>query len=574
MPKQLGSLAVGAKVKDTSTKYYNKPLIWKIADKNHSGYPANSVTLITDQIITLKCFDGKEPSNSDSNRRTYGNNRYIYANMRRWLNSTAGAGAWYAAQHSADTSPTAANCWDSHNPYDTQAGFLNTFSSDFLNALLTTTLTVARNTITDGGSYETLTDKLFLASNTEVGLANENSIVEGAKLALFTDNASRIAKPTAEAVSNSTYTNTSLNVNSGWYWWLRTPHASYSYFARSVYSGGTLNYNGAYYGSIGVRPLCNLLSSILVSDNVDSDGCYVIVWNRPPNPPSTINVPTTIYSGQTTTIGWSAATDPDGDSVSYKLERSINSGGWSQIYSGANTTYTDGITTAMNTLQYRVKAVDSYGLESSYTTSPTRSVIHNLPPSISGVDGNLGVKGDAFEYGYTVTDPESNAVTVQEKVDGTLIKSYTAQLGKAATMKIEGVKWVRLTQGSHTLTVTATDTKGGVCVRSMTFTKQINSLYATLEEPLPAAAMPTRINVLVNAEVPAGADIAVMVCNNANDPAPAWEDATEAALARHAHVFTNKAKQAAEWGVNIKVNIDRNEAIGECNLTGIGGNFE
>lgn len=568
MPKTLGSLAVGAKIKDTSTKYYNKPLIWKIADKNHSGYPANSVTLITDQIITLKCFDGKEPANSDSNRKNYGNNRYIYANMRRWLNSPAGAGAWYAAQHSADTPPNGTNA--SANPYDTQAGFLNTFGSDFLNALLTTTLTVARNTVTDGGSYETLTDKLFLASNTEVGLANENNIVEGAKLALFTDNASRVATPTAECVSNGG----NGTVGSGWYWWLRTPYASDSYDARSVYSDGPLINGYASYGSYGVRPLCNLLSSILVSDTTDSDGCYVIVWNRPPNPPATISVPTTIYSGQTTTVGWSAATDPDGDSVSYRLERSINGGGWSQVYSGANTTYTDGITTAMNTLQYRVKAVDSYGLESSYTTSPTRSVIHNLPPSISGVDGNLGVKGDAFEYGYTVTDPESNAVTVQEKVDGTLIKSYTAQLGKAAAMKIEGVNWVRLMQGSHTLTVTATDTKGGACVRSMTFTKQISSLYATLEAPLPAAAMPTRINVLVNAAVPAGANIAVMVCNNANDPAPAWEDATEAALARHAHIFTNKAKQAAAWGVNIKVSIDRKEAIGECNLTGIGGNFE
>ena len=66
----------------------------------------------------------------------------------------------------------------------------------------------------------------------------------------------------------------------------------------------------------------------------------------------------------------------------------------------------------------------------------------------------------------------------------------------------------------------------------------------------------------------------VEVCNNANDPTPAWEDATEAALSHHAHVFTNVTKQATNWGVNIKVSIERNAAIGECNLTGIGGNFE
>lgn len=568
MPKQLGTLAVGALVKDTTTKYYGDPIVWKVADKNHSGYPANSVTLITNNILTLKCFDGKEPSNTDSNRRSYGNNRYIYANMRRWLNSNAGAGAWYAAQHSADAPPNSSNA--SANQYDTQAGFLNDFSSQFINALLTTTLTVARNTATDGGGSETLTDKLFLASNTEVGLANENSIVEGAKLALFSDNASRVATPTAKAVSNGG----NGTVGSGWYWWLRTPYASSSYSARLVLSDGTLNFSDAYNGSRGVRPLCNLSSSILVSDTTDSDGAYTIVWNRPPEQPATITVPETIFSNQTTTIGWSASTDPDGDTVSYRLERSINGGSWTQIYSGANTTYTDSITTAMNTLQYRVKAVDSYGSSSSYTTSATRAVTHNLPPVISGVDGYMGVKNDAFTYEYTVTDPENNAVTVVEKVDGSTIRTYAAQLGKAAVMTVSGTNWVKLSQGSHTLTVTATDTLGGTVTRTMTFTKQVNSLSVTLAQPLPADTQPTRVNVNIVAEVPAGATLKVEVCNNANDPAPEWEDATEAVLAAHAHVFANTMKQATEWGLNIRVTINRNTAIGECYITGIGGNFE
>lgn len=568
MPKQLGTLAVGALVKDTTTKYYGDPIVWKVADKNHSGYPANSVTLITNNILTLKCFDGKEPSNTDSNRRSYGNNRYIYANMRRWLNSNAGAGAWYAAQHSADAPPNSSNA--SANQYDTQAGFLNDFSSQFINALLTTTLTVARNTATDGGGSETLTDKLFLASNTEVGLANENSIVEGAKLALFSDNASRVATPTAKAVSNGG----NGTVGSGWYWWLRTPYASSSYSARLVLSDGTLNFSDACSGNRGVRPLCNLSSSILVSDTTDSDGAYTIVWNRPPEQPATITVPETIFSNQTTTIGWSASTDPDGDTVSYRLERSINGGSWTQIYSGANTTYTDSITTAMNTLQYRVKAVDSYGSSSSYTTSATRAVTHNLPPVISGVDGYMGVKNDAFTYEYTVTDPENNAVTVVEKVDGSTIRTYAAQLGKAAVMTVSGTNWVKLSQGSHTLTVTATDTLGGTVTRTMTFTKQVNSLSVTLAQPLPADTQPTRVNVNIVAEVPAGATLKVEVCNNANDPAPEWEDATEAVLAAHAHVFANTMKQATEWGLNIRVTINRNTAIGECYITGIGGNFE
>ena len=72
MAKALSTLAVGALVKDTGTLYNGKPIIWKIADRNHAGYPANSVTLITERIISLKCFDAIESGNSDSNRRSYG----------------------------------------------------------------------------------------------------------------------------------------------------------------------------------------------------------------------------------------------------------------------------------------------------------------------------------------------------------------------------------------------------------------------------------------------------------------------------------------------------------------------
>ena len=50
MAKALSSLAAGALVKDTGTLYNGKAIVWKIADKNHAGYPANSVTLITERI--------------------------------------------------------------------------------------------------------------------------------------------------------------------------------------------------------------------------------------------------------------------------------------------------------------------------------------------------------------------------------------------------------------------------------------------------------------------------------------------------------------------------------------------
>ena len=54
----------------------------------------------------------------------------------------------------------------------------------------------------------------------------------------------------------------------GW-WWTITPYSTkangYSYVVRYVSSDGSLNYDIAFYGSYGVRPLCTLKSSILVS---------------------------------------------------------------------------------------------------------------------------------------------------------------------------------------------------------------------------------------------------------------------------------------------------------------------
>lgn len=251
-------------------------IVWKVADKNHSGYPSNSVTLITEKIIQLMCSDAKEASNSNSDRRNYGNNRHIHSNLLQWLNSNATAGNWYSAKHSADAPPINANILDNYNEYDGWASFLAMLDPKFVAKLLDTTLTVVKSS-TDGGSYETFTAKMFLASTTEVGLANENGIAEGVRLALFSNDASRVAYPTAECVNSSEYKNSNFTTSKGWYWWLRTPNSSYAYFVRYVRSDGTLDLNYACVGYGGVRPLCNLPGSLRVSESPNAAGNYTIM---------------------------------------------------------------------------------------------------------------------------------------------------------------------------------------------------------------------------------------------------------------------------------------------------------
>lgn len=41
-----------------------------------------------------------------------------------------------------------------------------------------------------------------------------------------------------------------------------------------------------------------------------------------------------------------------------------------------------------------------------------------------------------------------------------------------------------------------------------------------------------------------------------------------------AHVFTNKINTAAQYGMNIRVTVQRGDALTACWVSGIGGNFE
>ena len=255
MSQSISALPVKAKVKDTSTTYYGVPIIWEIGDKNHAGYPANSVTLVAANILKLACFDAKESGNGDSSRRNYGNNRYSLSNLRQWLNKSGSP--WYQAQHGADAAPTNANVWDGYNEYDDEAGFLTGFSAQMLAAILNTTLTVAKASV-DGGGSETVTDKVFLLSKAEVGLGAENGVSEGSTLAMFSDNSSRQCRPTAQAVSNSEYKTSSLSASQYWYYYLRSPGASGSYSVRYVNSGGALSYYDAYIGDSGVLSLIHI----------------------------------------------------------------------------------------------------------------------------------------------------------------------------------------------------------------------------------------------------------------------------------------------------------------------------
>jgi hypothetical protein len=70
------------------------------------------------------------------------------------------------------------------------------------------------------------------------------------------------------------------------------------------------------------------------------------------------------------------------------------------------------------------------------------------------------------------------------------------------------------------------------------------------------------------------ATLKVEVANNGNDAAPAWEDATAAFKSGNYHTFTNAAKTAADWAVDVRVTITANDSLGVIEVDAIGFSFD
>ena len=77
-----------------------------------------------------------------------------------------------------------------------------------------------------------------------------------------------------------------------------------------------------------------------------------------------------------------ASSDANGNLAGYRLERSVNGGGWEQVWQGAGTSCAQNIVYGWGSVAFRVKAYDHAGWQSGYATGPTRSVHNNTAPTV------------------------------------------------------------------------------------------------------------------------------------------------------------------------------------------------
>lgn len=177
---------------------------------------------------------------------------------------------------------------------------------------------------------------------------------------------------------------------------------------------------------------------------------------------ATIDVPIQAMQGNQITVSWSAVDGADG----YILERKANTDSdWTQVYSGANTSFEETVGT-WTSVQYRVKAGVS-GTYGDYTTSASVSVVSASAVVISGTDGDLGTLVN--DVSYTVSSDGSTELTVTETINGTETRTFTATNG--GTNKIPVVD---LPTGYGTIKITASTNPGSGVVtvtREWTYTK-------------------------------------------------------------------------------------------------------
>lgn len=306
----------------------------------------------------------------------------------------------------------------------------------------------------------------------------------------------------------------------------------------------------------------------------DSEGLYSgyrnsaqvsVINNTAPTAPGAITVPEAVSGGGSLEISWLASIDGENNLTGYCLERQVDGGNWTEIFRGNSLRFADAITKGWLSVAYRVRAYDSENAYSGYTTSATRTVDNNTPPAItcslpSGSD--LGVKGEGFAVAYSVSDEEGDAVTVTETIDNAVLRSFIAVDGAANSLQLIGLNFVKVLNGKHTLTITASDDKTS-SAHNLIFTKSVTRAAVSLAQPMTADA-PISVCVLsVAGSIPADAQYTVKVTNNANDAAPAWEDCTAAVKAGANHIFTNQIA-ANGFAFNFKLEVERG-------ASGIGG---
>lgn len=218
----------------------------------------------------------------------------------------------------------------------------------------------------------------------------------------------------------------------------------------------------------------------------------------------------------------------------------------------------------------------AFTLPSSLSVSDDGSVTVNTAPVVNYSGGSaLGDKTEGFTLNYSVSDADGDAVTVTEKLDNVVQRTFAPALGE--TQQFQAVlpaNFQTILNGDHTITIEATDGKAAAAPVNVTFSKAVHSASITLSTPLAADDMPTAIRLSITGDIPDDAVWTAEVCNNAHDASPTWENIKPAIQSGYNFVFSNKTKTAENWGVNFRIEVTRGPSNTGGYIYAIEGGFQ
>ena len=239
-----------AKLGDTVImgEYNGEPIEWRVIKLSDDGTQA---VVISKDIITIKAYDAAEGGKYNSHdgedywnvsaeelddeleRLIRGDNRWELSNIRTWLNSDKENVEY------ADNAPDSQSMSEKRNGYNTEAGFLKSFTAEELAAIVTTQVKTG-GTVTE--------DKVFMLSSEELEWLAEADV-------------SKYAKPTEGALEQDKSQWYEVEVSGygaeDYYWWLRDANASTvseAYMVGTSYWGGKVMSQSVGLEGFGVRP--------------------------------------------------------------------------------------------------------------------------------------------------------------------------------------------------------------------------------------------------------------------------------------------------------------------------------
>ncbi|MBP1562359.1 MAG: hypothetical protein J6C38_01410 [Oscillospiraceae bacterium] len=235
---------------------------------------------------------------------------------------------------------------------------------------------------------------------------------------------------------------------------------------------------------------------------------------------------------------------------------------------------TNGSLGGSNTFYSSVAARPAFILPTSLSVDDDGNVSANNPPTITAdKTGDIGTLDSGFSCNYSVDDAdESDSVSVTLDLDGTQISTFTATKNQQETYTLGGDDWLKVTNGEHTFTISASDGKD-TATSTIIFTRNLTELTVTLAQPFPADDVISACALNVEGSIPADAVCKYEVTNNALDTEPVWEDCTKKSQAGFSYVFTNKTAENG-FAFNFRVTISRGESGSGGYITSISGGFE